>query len=141
MEEKRHSSKKKGEKIYGISQSIKSSVSNKKQRLLQIIIEKIKYKKGNGISRNSIRLLQTRYIKFSKRSKNKVTTQMWGDHFEYQTQETIYPNVFKFTTSVGTYVITIISNKMNPSTYISKFHDLAQVEGQKQLSKRATSRN
>ena len=66
---------------------------------------------------------------------------MWGDHFEYHTQETIRPNVFKFTTSAGTYVITIISNKMNPSIYISKFHGLAQVEGQKQLSKRAISKN
>ena len=66
---------------------------------------------------------------------------MWGDHFEYQTQETIYPSVFKFTTSAGTYVITIITNNMNPSIYISKFHGLAQVEGQKQLSKGANSKN
>ena len=53
--------------------------------------------------------------------KNKVTTQMWGDHFEYQTQETIYPNVFKFTTSAGTYVITIMSNKMNPRKHTPEF--------------------
>ena len=45
----------------------KSKVSDKKQKLLRTIKEiNQKIKKGEGISRNSISLLQTRGIKFRK---------------------------------------------------------------------------
>ena len=53
--------------VCGFNYNKKSQVSDKKQKLLLTIIEiNQKIKKGNGISRNSISLLQTRGIKFRK---------------------------------------------------------------------------